>query len=281
MKKEKEVKSYWSMTEGVFNCLIDKERSLAFQKAINNTVKKDDIVVDMGTGSGILAMFAAKAGAKKVYAVEFDKNNISNLENIFKSNNLDKIIQIIEGDARSVKLPEKVTCIIGEMIATGLVEEQQIQANNNMLDNAVLNPKVLLNKYNINIELVDSPNEYYGLVFPILRYEYPDLNFLKSVSLSKKIKYQEVDFAKKIDNTQVFFDSIIEIKKPGQLNGIKISGETVFYDNSKLGATFAYDYPLILPVKNMHVNTSDKFMIKLCYNLCGGFDKLTYSICKI
>ena len=177
MKKNEELKSYWSMTEGVFNCLIDKERSVAFQKAINNTIKKNDIVVDMGTGSGVLAMFAAKAGAKKVYAVEFDKNNISNLESIFKKNKLDKIIQIIEGDARSVKLPEKVTCIIGEMIATGLIEEQQIQANNNMLANAVTNPKVLLKKYDIFIDLVDSPNRYYDLIFPILRLNTPTLNF--------------------------------------------------------------------------------------------------------
>ena len=49
-------KEYWSMTEGVFNCLIDEERTKAFEKAILNTVKKGDIVVDMGTGSGVLAM---------------------------------------------------------------------------------------------------------------------------------------------------------------------------------------------------------------------------------
>ena len=34
-------KEYWSMTEGVFNCLIDEERTNAFEKAILNTVKKD------------------------------------------------------------------------------------------------------------------------------------------------------------------------------------------------------------------------------------------------
>jgi predicted RNA methylase len=45
------------MTEGVFNCLIDKKRSLAFKKTIYNAVNKRDVVVDMGTSLGILALF--------------------------------------------------------------------------------------------------------------------------------------------------------------------------------------------------------------------------------
>jgi len=37
------LKEYWSMTEGVFYCLYDRKRSLAFKKAIQNTVRKGDI----------------------------------------------------------------------------------------------------------------------------------------------------------------------------------------------------------------------------------------------
>jgi ribosomal protein L11 methylase PrmA len=50
----------------------DEARTDAYFKAIcgNPEVFKDKVVLDVGCGSGILSIFAAKAGAKKVYAVD-------------------------------------------------------------------------------------------------------------------------------------------------------------------------------------------------------------------
>jgi protein arginine N-methyltransferase 7 len=121
------------MTEGVFNCLIDEERTMAFAKAIAATVRPGDVVVDMGTGSGVLAMLAARAGAKKVYAIEIDRSNIATLNAVFRANALEDRIVLIHGDVCKVDLPEKVDVIIGEMIATALIEELQVPAMNNML----------------------------------------------------------------------------------------------------------------------------------------------------
>ena len=65
---------YWGGSDMIFQCLIDRKRALMFKKVIDKFVTKTSIVVDAGTGTGILAMFAAAAGAKKVYAIEADKN---------------------------------------------------------------------------------------------------------------------------------------------------------------------------------------------------------------
>ena len=253
------------MTEGVFNCLIDEERSLAFKKAIENTVRPGDIVVDMGTGSGILAMFAAKAGAKKVYAVENDRNNIFTLKEIFKKNKVNKIIELIEGDVTTVKLPEKVNVIIGEMIATALIEELQIPAMNNILDYAKNGCKVLLSKYDSFLSLVDSPSEYYGLDFPIIRYEYPDLLKLKSVDMSELFLYYSVDFNKKNEINDVNADILVRVNKSGFINGIKLSSQTKFFDQSSIWGTFAYSYPIIFPVLKTKVLKGDSFRIRVKY----------------
>lgn len=51
--------------------LKDEVRTLSYRSAIYNNkhLFKDKIVLDVGCGTGILSMFAAKAGAKHVYGV--------------------------------------------------------------------------------------------------------------------------------------------------------------------------------------------------------------------
>ena len=53
--------------------LADHNRMAAYHSAIlgNADVFKDKVVMDVGTGSGILAVWAAQAGARKVYASKF------------------------------------------------------------------------------------------------------------------------------------------------------------------------------------------------------------------
>lgn len=52
--------------------LKDDVRTNAYMKAIlkNKHLFKDKVVLDVGSGTGVLSMFAAKAGAKHVYACD-------------------------------------------------------------------------------------------------------------------------------------------------------------------------------------------------------------------
>ena len=53
--------------------LKDTVRTRSYQRAIMDNPEdfKDKIVMDIGAGTGILSIFAAKAGAKHVYAIEY------------------------------------------------------------------------------------------------------------------------------------------------------------------------------------------------------------------
>jgi precorrin-6B methylase 2 len=102
--------------------LTDKVRMVSYKKAILEVVKKNDIVCDIGTGSGVLAFFSVLAGAKKVYAVEKDEI-IEEARKLAQVNGLEKKIIFIKGDSDKVELPEKVDVITSEIIGSFGVEE--------------------------------------------------------------------------------------------------------------------------------------------------------------
>lgn len=274
-------KFYWSMTDEVFDCLIDEERTKAFGKAIAATVRRGDVVVDMGTGSGVLAMLAAQAGAKKVYAVELDRNNIATLGAVFRANGLDDRIVLIQGDVRKIDLPEKVDVIIGEMIATALIEELQVPAMNNMLRFAKRGrqaTRVVLSGYRTYVDLVNNPETYYGHSFKIVRYEYSDMRQLKSKSFSEKRLISDVDFTRINTDLKVKQNLAITVTKRGEINGLRLSGESLFFDGSTLGATYAYSYPVILPIDTRKVTKGEILNVKIGYTICGGMQTLKWAV---
>lgn len=63
-------------------------------------------MLDVGTGSGILAIWSAQAGARKVYAVEATKM-AEHARDLVKANNVQDVVEVIEGSMEDVTLPEK------------------------------------------------------------------------------------------------------------------------------------------------------------------------------
>lgn len=85
-------------------------------EALEKYMKPSDTVYDIGCGSGILSIVAAKLGAKNVVGVDLDPVCIStSRENILR-NNVEEIIDIRQGDLFEV-LEEKSDIIVSNIIA--------------------------------------------------------------------------------------------------------------------------------------------------------------------
>ncbi len=81
------------------------------------------VVADLGAGSAILSIAAARLGASNVFAIEYDGDAISNAEENARRNGVEDIVHVFEGDA-NVLLPlvAPVDVIIANIISSVLVE---------------------------------------------------------------------------------------------------------------------------------------------------------------
>jgi histone-arginine methyltransferase CARM1 len=109
----------------------DTVRTGAYQAAIlsNASDFAGKVVMDVGTGSGILAYFAVKAGARKVYAIEAS-NVADRAARLLAANGLSDRITVIKSKVEEVVLPEgeKVDLIISEPMGFMLIHERMLES---------------------------------------------------------------------------------------------------------------------------------------------------------
>ncbi len=107
--------------------LRDATRLEGYERAIRATVKPGMLVLDIGTGSGILAMMAARAGAGLVVACEREPALAEVAATIVARNGLADRIRIVCKESTAlqigVDLPRQVDCVISEVIDTDLLSE--------------------------------------------------------------------------------------------------------------------------------------------------------------
>lgn len=110
----------------------DRVRTSAYAHFIltNPHLFLDATVLDVGCGTGILSLFAARSGAKRVIAV--DASDIAEkAEKIVRANGLENIITVIRGKVESITLPDGITqvdIIISEWMGYALLYESMLDS---------------------------------------------------------------------------------------------------------------------------------------------------------
>jgi SAM-dependent methyltransferase len=122
----------------------DERRTDAFARAIQEVVRPNDRVLDVGTGTGVLAMLAAKAGASYVHAID-QANIVDTARKLVAHNGLENRVTVHAGNANELKLDEPVDLIISEWLGQMAFEENMLRdvivaRDNNLKPNGAMLP---------------------------------------------------------------------------------------------------------------------------------------------
>lgn len=109
--------------------LMDHVRMKAYHSSImsNKSLFEGKVVLDVGTGSGVLAIWAAQAGAAKVYAVEYT-DMAKHARQLVEHNGLSDIIQVIQGPIEELNIDCQVDIIISEWMGYFLMRESMLDS---------------------------------------------------------------------------------------------------------------------------------------------------------
>lgn len=108
--------------------LKDRIRTNSYERAIisNKHLFEGKIVLDVGSGTGILSLFAAKAGAKHVYGIECSEI-VEIAKKVVLDNNYGDRITFLKGKAEEVVLPvAQVDIIVSEWMGYLLLYESML-----------------------------------------------------------------------------------------------------------------------------------------------------------
>lgn len=214
--------------------ISDIVRITSYRKAIFEIVKKGNVVVDIGTGTGILALFACQAGASKVYAIE--TSDIIEVAKQARVNGLEKRITFIKSFSEMAELPEKVDVIISEIIGTFAIEENILQVisdarkrflkeNGTIIPSSIKMTIVPVESSSLYKEIEFWSKDTYGVDFSSIHKMAANNRYIKSLDpgyfLSKPLPINNIDFYT-VESKDLYTNNTISftIKRAGILHGL-------------------------------------------------------------
>lgn len=281
--------------------LNDKTRTLNYIQALREQVRPGAVVVDIGTGSGVLAVAAAQAGAEHVYAI--DQGMIGEIAHqVFAVNGFSDRITFLRGASSQLELPQKADVMVSEIIGNeplseGILATTKDAARRFMKLGAIYIPRqiaiyavaVRLSDEKFPLTLISDQTlahwyDWYKIDFSPLKAAQPDpLTFtLLPQNLTPHQLMSEVVCLSQIDLTDIRgldVDACMETiaVQSGQIDGIFVFFETQLSDSVRLStspavsdATNHWSQTVWMLDKPLQVNAGTRFSITYQFNQATG-----------
>ncbi len=103
--------------------LGDARRNRAFHRALAARVVPGSTVLDLGAGTGVWAVAAARLGARRVVAVEHEAVLVPVIEALARESGVADRVEVVRADARRVRLPRVFDVVVSEMVGNEAFDE--------------------------------------------------------------------------------------------------------------------------------------------------------------
>lgn len=103
--------------------LADRRRNRAIHRALAARVRPGAEVLDVGAGTGLWAVAAARLGARRVVAVEREAVLVPVIEALARENGVADRVEVVHADARRARLRGPFDVIVGELVGNEGFEE--------------------------------------------------------------------------------------------------------------------------------------------------------------
>lgn len=215
--------------------ISDSVRMDAYVRALERSVRPGCIVLDIGTGVGIMALVAARLGAGKVIAVESDDVIEVARQNV-RANGYDDRIELIQANSTELVLGERVDVIVSDLHGVLPHHTQHIrsiiEARTLLASDGVLIPR----RDTVHAAVVAAPSAYrrhmdcwsrHGLGFDLTAARNLAANtwWKEKVEdlevLSERVRVAVIDYAI-IEAEHLYFDGSIEACRRGTAHGLAV-----------------------------------------------------------
>lgn len=273
-----EESGFWSSTDFPYTCLRDRARTTALAEVVTATVRPGDRVLDAGAGTGILSLYAARAGAREVHAVETDSVLCRYLRETVRRNGLEDVVTVLEEDVHTVHLPAVDVAVV-EMVETALVDEAEVSAHNALLANGTAGPgtRWVPSGYTTWAEPVVTDDRHDGFQLVLLRHDWsyyarnPDVWGTWPVEpVAAPVPIWSATFGQAALEPVV--RARIEVPDDPRVNGLRLTGKLAVPDGRALGDFPSLNGPKVVPLPSRPPGTR---ALEVDYTMSAGFGSFT------